>query len=174
MALVKRKDGRIEQLLVVAGTHAYRPRKPAATSFLMSRIRAVDTRMEVLLRTTLHRRGYRFRKNVGAIKGKPDIVFAREKVAVFVDGDYWHARILKEAGLEQLRNGLKTCNRDFWVAKLQRNHERDLVVTDELERAGRLVIRLWESDLKRNIDVGVRAVEAGLQARRRVLAHKSS
>jgi DNA mismatch endonuclease, patch repair protein len=96
--------------------------------------------MENLLRATLHQRGYRFRKNVGAIKGKPDIVFPRERVAVFVDGDYWHARILKEGGLEDLRKSLKTSNREFWVEKLKRNHERDLAVTAELERLGWLVI----------------------------------
>jgi DNA mismatch endonuclease (patch repair protein) len=139
----------------------------------MSRVRSVNTRMEVLLRAVLHRRGYRFRKNVGAIKGKPDIVFARERVAIFVDGDYWHARILKEGGLEDLRKSLKTSNREFWVEKLTRNRERDLAVTAELECLGWLVIRLWETDLKRNIDVGVKAVEAGLQARRRLLAYKS-
>ena len=100
-------------------------------------------------------------------------MFPREKVAVFVDGDYWHARILKEAGIEWLRKSLKTSNREFWVEKLKRNHERDLAVSSELRRLGWLVIRLWESDLKRNIDVGMRAIEGGLRRRRQILARKS-
>ena len=58
--------------------------------------------MEIKLRSALHRAGYRFRKNVRDLVGKPDIVFAQARVAVFVDGDFWHARILKKGGLKAL------------------------------------------------------------------------
>src|SRR5437660_116601 len=92
------------------GTKPYRPRSAHATSFLMSRVRSTDGKMEVSLRSALHRWGYRFRKNYSRISGRPDIAFVREKVAVFVDGDYWHARILKERGIRELRKSLKTRN----------------------------------------------------------------
>ena len=123
--------------------------------------------MEVGLRSALHRAGYRFRKNFAGLVGKPDIVFPRERMAVFVDGDYWHARILKEHGIEALRQSLKTNNRDFWITKLQRNLERDRFVTAELEKIGWLVVRLWESDLKQNMCGGVTTVVKVVEARRR-------
>jgi len=143
----------------------YCPRTAQATSFLMSRVRATDTRMEVELRSSLHRQGFRFRKNVAALPGKPDIAFLREKVAIFVDGDYWHARILKEAGVDALRASLKTNNREFWVTKLQRNYERDVAVTNSLGELGWIVVRLWESDLKRNMAICLRTIFAVLERR---------
>jgi len=143
----------------------YRPRAPEATSFLMSRVRATNTRMEVKLRSALHRQGYRFRKNVAALPGKPDIAFSKERVAIFVDGDYWHGRILKEAGVGALRASLKTQNREFWVAKLVRNHERDIAVTAELEQLGWMVVRVWESDLKRKMTECMRSIIGILERR---------
>lgn len=143
----------------------YRPRTAQATSFLMSRVRSTDTRMEVELRSSLHRQGFRFRKNVAALPGKPDIAFSREKVAIFVDGDYWHARILKEFGMDALRASLKTNNREFWVTKLRGNYERDVAVTNALEELGWIVVRLWESDLKRNMIDCLRTIFAALERR---------
>lgn len=143
----------------------YRPRSTEATSFLMSRVRAINTRMEVELRSSLHRQGFRFRKNVAALPGKPDIAFLREKLAIFVDGDYWHARILQESGEDALRASLKTNNREFWVTKLQRNCERDIAVTNALEELGWLVMRLWESDLKRHMTDCLRTIVAVLERR---------
>jgi DNA mismatch endonuclease (patch repair protein) len=148
-----------------SGPQTYRPRKAEATSFLMSRVRNHDTRMEIGLRSALQRAGYRFRKNVKGVFGKPDIVFRRAQVAVFVDGDFWHARILKEQGLDALRRSLKTRNRDFWVSKLRRNYTRDLEVTAELERDGWLVLRLWESDLKKRMNKYVRVVSSAVDRR---------
>ena len=112
--------------------------------------------------------GHRFRKNFSGLTGKPDIVFPRERVAVFVDGDFWHARILQEGGLEALRQSLKTSNRQFWITKLERNYNRDREVTHELERLGWLVIRLWESDLKKDIRYGVDAVVGAVRTKRAV------
>lgn len=143
----------------------YRPRASQATSFLMSRVRATDTRMEVELRSKLHRQGFRFRKNVVSLPGKPDIAFMRQKIAIFVDGDYWHARILKESGLDALRASLKTSNCDFWVNKLQRNSDRDIAVTRQLEELDWTVVRLWESDLKRNMTHCLRTIVATLEGR---------
>jgi DNA mismatch endonuclease, patch repair protein len=143
----------------------YRPRTAQATSFLMSRVASTDTRMEVKLRNSLHRRGLRFRKNIATLPGKPDIAFPRERVAIFVDGDYWHARILKESGVDALRASLKTNNREFWVAKLQRNYERDLAVTNALEERGWIVVRLWESELKRSMNDCLVTISAALERR---------
>ena len=129
----------------------------------MSRIRSVDTKTEVLVRSALHRSGFRFRKNVRGIRGRPDIVFGPKRIAVFIDGDFWHARVLAEGGVEELRKSLKTKNRDYWLEKLSRNRMRDLAVTNELEAAGWRVFRFWESDVKKNMDAAVRQISSALQ-----------
>lgn len=150
-------------------THrGHKPRDSAATSYLMSRVRSTETKMEMRLRSELHSAGYRFRKNVAAVLGKPDIVFPRERVAIFVDGDYWHARILREGGLDALRASLKTANREFWVAKLQRNAQRDATVTAALQAAGWKVVRIWESEVKRDGAAVARSVARIVRRRRSV------
>jgi DNA mismatch endonuclease (patch repair protein) len=156
------------------GATPYRPRSPRATSFLMSRVRSTNSKMEILLRSALHLEGYRFRKNFDQVLGKPDIAFVREKVAVFVDGDYWHARILKERGIRELRKSLKTSNREFWIAKLRRNVKRDAKVTKELKKQGWIVIRLWETDVKQNLKMCVDVVTLGLANQRRELSYKAT
>jgi DNA mismatch endonuclease (patch repair protein) len=116
----------------------------------MERVRSADTLAERLLRSHLHRMGLRYRKNVKTVFGRPDVAFCGLRVAVFVDGDYWHGRILQELGLQALNESLKTSNRVFWVRKIQQNVARDNLVNSELERAGWSVVRVWETDVKRN------------------------
>jgi DNA mismatch endonuclease (patch repair protein) len=68
-------------------------------------------------------------------------------VTVFVDGDYWHARILRENGLDALVQRIRSPNRDYWLRKFERRVQLDDRVTSELQDAGWIVIRLWESDV---------------------------
>jgi DNA mismatch endonuclease (patch repair protein) len=114
----------------------------------MSAIRATENATEKALRSALHRAGLRFRKYVKGLPGKPDIVFPSAKVAVFVDGDYWHARVLREAGPDALELTLRTENRDYWREKFHKRVLRDDQVTSELAAAGWKVIRFWESEVK--------------------------
>jgi DNA mismatch endonuclease (patch repair protein) len=76
------------------------------------------------------------------ITGKPDFVFRSRKLAIFVDGDFWHGNP------DALR--IPKSRVDFWRAKIQKNRERDAVVTAELERRGWRVIRIWESALRKS------------------------
>jgi DNA mismatch endonuclease (patch repair protein) len=98
------------------------------------------TKPEKALRSALHTRGYRFRKDyridLGSVKPRPDIAFTRAKVAVFVDGCYWHS--CPEHGTRPARNA------DYWVPKLARNVERDREQDAALEAAGWAVVRIWE------------------------------
>ena len=112
----------------------------------MSRIRSKDTRAERLLRQALWGRRIHYRKNYGALPGKPDIVLTKYKIAIFVDGDFWHARGHKENPGEQVRT-----NRDFWQKKLKQNVERDKAVDEALIEKGWLVLRFWESDIKKDL-----------------------
>ena len=99
-----------------------------------------DTRPEVELRSFLHRRGYRFRKdlsiNLGTVRVRPDIAFTGHRVAVFMDGCFWHG--CPEHGR------VPRTNADYWGTKLGRNVERDRAVNEYLAAAGWTVVRLWE------------------------------
>lgn len=111
----------------------------------MQHIRSKDSKQEVRLRKKLWHLGLRYRKNVATLPGKPDIVFGKYKVAVFVDGDFWHGR-----DMEKIRNQIKS-NRDYWIPKLERNIKRDREINAELSNNGWVIIRFWESDVKKNI-----------------------
>ena len=113
----------------------------------MQHIRAKDTKAEVLLRKALWHHGIRYRKNYKGLPGKPDIAITKYRIAVFVDGDFWHARGHQEAPGEQIGT-----NREFWKKKLKRNVERDQEVNEALLEQGWLVLRYWESDVLKNIE----------------------
>jgi DNA mismatch endonuclease (patch repair protein) len=130
---------------------AYRPKSPEEIHRNMSAIRSTGTRTEELLRSALHRLGLRFRKNVRSLPGRPDIVFLSARVVVFVDGDFWHARLLKERGVRALRHSLKTPSKSYWIHKFSSRVARDRQVTASLKARGWLVLRIWESEAKRNI-----------------------
>src|SRR5437868_1114926 len=105
-----------------------------------------DTLHEVLLRRELWRSGLRFRKNVEALPGKPDIVFPSERLAIFCDGDFWHGR-----NWERLKKKLaRGSNAAYWPAKIYSNIERDRTNVVLLKKRGWEVLRLWESDITRD------------------------
>jgi DNA mismatch endonuclease (patch repair protein) len=138
----------------------------------MSRVKNKDTKIEVSLRSALHRAGFRFRKNYSLAIGRPDIAFPKARIAIFVDGDFWHARILHDVGLEALRLSLRTENREFWLAKLQKNRLRDLKVSRQLESQGWVVIRFWESDLKSDLSAAIAKIESAISQRRASVSPK--
>ena len=85
--------------------------------------------------------------------GKPDLVFRQRKVAVFVDGDFWHGRQWKNRGFPSLQAQMRGIhNRRYWVDKIERNVARDQRVNRTLRRLGWSVIRVWESDLRKTPD----------------------
>jgi DNA mismatch endonuclease (patch repair protein) len=102
--------------------------------------RRVDTRPEVVIRSALHRLGYRFRKNapvtVAGLRVRPDIVFPGRKIAVFVDGCYWHRC--------PIHGTAPGANKLYWQLKLDGNVARDGRVNSALRRAGWRVVRIWE------------------------------
>lgn len=119
---------------------------PSQRSYNMKKIRARDTKSEVVLRKALWHMGIRYRKNWKKLPGRPDIVLTRQKIAIFVDGDFWHAKGHQGNPGEQVKSN---CN--YWVTKLRRNVERDKEVNDELTEDGWLVLRYWDSDIKKNL-----------------------
>jgi DNA mismatch endonuclease (patch repair protein) len=102
-----------------------------------------NTRCEQALRRELWRRGLRYRLHHPGLPGRPDIVFARQRVVVFCDGDFWHGRDLTRR-LAALAAGH---NATYWLAKVQGNVERDRRQTGALEASGWTVLRFWETDI---------------------------
>lgn len=105
--------------------------------------KARDTSIERILGRLLWSHGLRYRKNAWDLPGKPDFVFRKKRIAVFCDGEFWHGR-----NWDQRKNDHKS-NRDFWIAKIERNMARDREVTAKLEETGWIVLRFWESDIKK-------------------------
>jgi DNA mismatch endonuclease (patch repair protein) len=107
-----------------------------------------DTRPEVTLRRMLHSRGLRYRVAARPLAGRPwtaDLVFAAPRVAVFVDGCYWH-------GCPDHYHVPRT-NAGYWAPKIERNQARDAIVDGELAEAGWRVVRVWEHEsLSRSAD----------------------
>ena len=121
------------------GTDVYSPEKRSA---VMRRVKARDTSPELKVRKALTALGARYRLHRADLPGKPDIVMAGRKLAIFVHGCFWHghdcargARVPKQ-------------NRDYWLGKVGRNRRRDIVNREALERLGWRVETIWECDLK--------------------------
>ena len=117
-----------------------------ASAHAKRRNRRQDTQHEVLLRRVLWKMGLRFRKNVRTLPGNPDIIFPGARIAVFCDGDFWHGRKWKELK-RKLERGV---NATYWAAKIAANIERDTRNTTVLQQLGWRVIRLWETDIRRD------------------------
>jgi DNA mismatch endonuclease (patch repair protein) len=118
--------------------------------------RRTDTKPELALRSALHRRGYRFRKDHrldldGGARVRPDIAFTARRVAVFVDGCFWH--VCPQHGRDP------AVNEWYWAPKLRRNIERDRAADAALAAAGWQVVRVWEHE---PLDEAISAVVAAL------------
>ena len=108
-------------------------------SYCMSRVKGKDTMLEKIVRSELHKKGHRFRKHSPELPGKPDIVFVNKKVAVFLDGDFWHGY-----RFPRWEHTLKP----FWKKKIGETRKRDLRNFAKLRRMGWKVIRIWEHEVK--------------------------
>ena len=107
----------------------------------MRQIRSKDTKPEVLLRSLLHKLGYRFRLHRKDLPGKPDIVFPGRRKAIFVHGCFWHQHAnCPEGRLPRTRS-------EYWTPKLTRNVERDRNHLEKLSRLGWKALVLWECEI---------------------------
>jgi DNA mismatch endonuclease (patch repair protein) len=113
-----------------------------ARSKNMAAIKSKNTRIEISLRKALWKMGLRFRTTY-KLPGRPDIIFTKEKIAIFCDGCFWHHCPKCAKYPEQ--------NREFWFNKINANISRDKRVNEELKNMGWYVLRYWECDLKKNM-----------------------
>jgi DNA mismatch endonuclease (patch repair protein) len=136
------------------------PRDSKVTSRMMAAVRSKDSKAELALRRALHARGLRYRLHVRDIPGCPDLVIKSRRLAVFVDGDMWHGNEHYRRGLSSLADLFPT-RTDWWVAKIERNMQRDREVNARLATAGWTVVRIWESDVLSDSE---RAADTVMQA----------
>lgn len=113
----------------------------------MSHIRSKDTSIELKVRKYLFSLGYRYRVNYKKLPGKPDIVFTKKKIAIFIHGCYWHGHNCNSRYAH-----ISKSNTNYWNTKIQRNQERDKRNIEQLEKDGWKVIVLWECEIKDNFE----------------------
>lgn len=119
----------------------------------MRRVRDRDTTPELAFRRALHARGLRYRVHASELPGKPDVVFPRRRVAIFIDGDFWHGGQWETRGLRRLEQQFtRTETRDYWLRKIRRTMQRDAANTASLQAMGWTALRFWESDIRRALD----------------------
>jgi DNA mismatch endonuclease (patch repair protein) len=119
----------------------------------MSRIRSRDTVIEMEIRRGLHQRGHRYRTHAKWLPGSPDVVFTRWRLAVFIDGDFWHGYRFVEWKAKLAKK---------WRDKIARNRERDRIRREELRSQGWIVVQIWEHEVKEDAEACVRRVEEAL------------
>jgi DNA mismatch endonuclease Vsr len=126
-------------------------------SWNMSRIRGRDTAPEMLLRSLLHRAGFRFRLHAKQLPGRPDVVLPRYRTAIFVHGCFWH----RHPGCRNATS--PTTRREFWQEKFEGNVSRDARNRAALEAAGWTVLTVWECELKADAEGVVRRLACELK-----------
>ena len=120
------------------------PLSREARSAVMRRIRRRDTKPELALRGELTRRGLRYRLDYGRAPGRPDIAFVGRKLAVFVDGEFWHGKKLSAERMKQMSS--------YWQRKIERNVARDRRVNNELTSIGWTVVRVTDRAVRDRIE----------------------
>ena len=112
----------------------------------MSRVHLKKGKAETMLAKALWHRGVRYRLNYKALPGSPDIAITKFRIAVFVDGEFWHG-----FDWDNRKAKLKS-NRDYWIAKIEENIDRDSRNNALLEDMGWIVLHFWEKDVLKNLE----------------------
>lgn len=118
-------------------------------SEIMSNISGKETKPEILVRKYLFSKGFRFRKNVNELPGKPDIVLPKFGVVILVHGCFWHGHSCK-------KGKLPSSNVQFWKNKISQNINRDVIVIKRLNDLGWRVFVLWQCEIRNKLDREVR------------------
>ena len=110
----------------------------------MSHIRSTNSKPEEIVRKYLFSKGFRYRKNVRALPGCPDIVLTKYKTVIFVNGCFWHMH-------DCPRFVWPSSNKEYWEPKIRRNVERDKINIELLQKEGWRVLIVWECELKKKV-----------------------
>ena len=118
----------------------------------MSKVRLKNGKAETILAKRLWHEGYRYRRNYKKLPGSPDIALTTYRVAVFVDGEFWHGENWEE------RKAKLKHNRDYWIEKIEENMARDKRVDDQLQEKGWTTVHFWEKQVLKRTDECLQAV----------------
>lgn len=118
----------------------------AVTSRRMSHVKLKKGREEVTLAKALWYKGYRYRLNYKGLPGSPDIAIMKYKIAIFVDGEFWHGYKWDEKKSKIKRN------REYWIQKIEENIARDSRVDEELISMDWIPVHFWSRDIRKDID----------------------
>lgn len=121
----------------------------ATRSALMSRVRNKHTKPELIVRSRLHRAGFRFRLHDKSLPGTPDLVLKKHHTAIFVNGCFWHGHGCKKSSLPATRT-------EFWQAKIEKNRARDARQEIALTQLGWTALTVWECQLERDLEAAIR------------------
>lgn len=122
----------------------------------MRAVRSKNTLMENKVSTELWKRGYRFRRNVKDLEGKPDIAIKKYKVAIFLDSCFWHGC--------SIHGEIPKTNVEFWTKKINRNKQRDLEVDRYYQNLGWKTLRIWEHDVKKDFNSVIEEISEFIDA----------
>ena len=136
----------------------FKPSSPASSRAKKAN-RGRDTAHEIELKAALRRLKMRFEAHRSDLLGRPDVVFPKERVAVFCDGDFWHGRNWPELKQALLRRA----NPAYWVAKIEANRSRDARICRALRQQGWLVIRLWETEIRKDPELAASFLKKRLE-----------
>lgn len=114
-------------------------------SKIMSEIRGKNTKPEMLFRKALWAKGVRYRVNSKSLPGRPDVSIKKYKLAIFIDGEFWHGY-----NWDEKKETIKS-NRGFWIPKIERNMQRDREVNSALKEMDYTVFRFWEREVKKDL-----------------------
>ncbi len=120
----------------------------------MSKVRLKNGKAEQVLAKRLWHLGYRYRKNDRRLPGSPDIAILKYRIAIFVDGEFWHGK-----DWDDRRERLQS-NRGYWIQKIEENMSRDLRNNEQLRQLGWWPVRFWEKDVLKNPQICVDTVLA--------------
>ncbi len=130
---------------------------PKQRRITMQAVKSKDSKMEMKFRSALWKVGLRFFKNANNLIGKPDIIFPRKKIVVFLDSCFWHGCP------KHLR--LPSSNQQYWETKINRNRNRDNSVNENYLNLGWMVLRFWEHELKENFQSCVEKVKIEVKSK---------
>lgn len=125
----------------------------------MSKVKLKGGKAETLLAKALWHKGYRYRKNDKRLPGSPDIAILKYRIAIFVDGEFWHGK-----DWENWKSRLKR-NREYWIEKIEENMTRDIRNDQLLTQAGWMPIHFWEKEVIKNLPACVAEIEEMILSR---------
>lgn len=121
-------------------------------SAIMRKVHSSNTTPEMTFRKALWAKGLRYKICPADLPGKPDVVLPSKRLAIFIDGDYWHGNQWRKRNLSVLEEQFQgTSSKDYWLKKIRRNMSRDCAATASLLSEGWTVLRFWESEVKKNL-----------------------